>query len=236
MSGKAEKTATALSRIMPNASGPKPSRRKLLATVVENQLLYAAPILSGSMIFQNHRQLILSPQRGMAIRVASAYRTAPTDAILVVAGFTPIHLAARGRTDARRLTRNAYGMDKREAKRLAEKRIVHWWQTEWEERTKTGEWTRRLIPNVSNWVKRKHGRIGYHLTQFLIGHGCFQSYVHRFARVGSAECVSCGDENDDAEHTFFTCGRWPAKKRELEFPITASLVASFIESITNTII
>jgi len=35
--------------------------------------------------------------------------------------------------------------------------------------------------------------------------------------VGSAECVSCGDENDDAEHTFFIYGRWAAKKRELEF-------------------
>jgi len=85
-SGKAEKTATALSRIMPNVGGPKPSRRKLLATVVENQLLYAAPIWSGSLVFQNHRQLILAPQRRMAIRVASAYRTVPTDAILVVAG------------------------------------------------------------------------------------------------------------------------------------------------------
>jgi len=130
VNGKAEKTATALSQIMPNVGGPKPSRRKLLATVVENQLLYAAPIWSGSMMFQNHRQLILAPQRRMAIRVASAYRTAPTDAILVVAGFTPIHLAARGRTDARRLTSNAYGMDKREPKRIAEERIVHWWQTE----------------------------------------------------------------------------------------------------------
>jgi len=135
----------------------------------------------------------------------------------VVAGFTPVHLAARGRTDARRLTSNAYGMDKREAKRLVEERIIHWWQTEWEERTLTGEWTRRLIPDISKWVKRKHGRIGYHLTHFLIGHGCFQSYLHRFALVGSDECVSCGDKNDDAEHTFFNCGSWAAKKRELEF-------------------
>ncbi|KAL4108081.1 hypothetical protein QTP88_018336 [Uroleucon formosanum] len=114
---------------MPNVGGSKPSRRKLRAT--------------------NHRQLILAPQRRMAIRVASAYRTTPTDPILVVAGFTSIHLAARGRTEARRLTSNAYGMDKRVAKRLTEGRINHWWQTEWEERTKTGEWTRRLIPNVS---------------------------------------------------------------------------------------
>jgi len=123
-SDKAEKTATALSQIMPNVGGPKPSRRKLLATVVENQLLNATPIWSGSLIFQNHRQLILAPQRKMAIRVASAYRTAPTDAVIVVAGFTPIHLATRGRAEARKLTNNPYGIDKKEEKRLVEERIV----------------------------------------------------------------------------------------------------------------
>lgn len=218
-SGKADKAATTLSRKMPNVGGPKPCKRKLLATVVENQLLYAAPIWSTSLIFHNHRLIILGPQRRMAVRVASAYRTAPTDTILVVAGLTPIHLAARDRSDVRRLTNNTYGMNKNEAKRLAEERIVHWLQTELEENTETGEWTRILIPNVNKWVKRKHGRIGYHLTQFLIGHGCFQSYLHRFARVASAECVYCGYEDDNAEHTFFNCGRWASKKRGLEIMV-----------------
>jgi len=41
--------------------------------------------------------------------------------------------------------------------------------------------------------------------------------------VDSAECVSCGDEKDDAEHTFFVCGRWAAKKRELEFMLGEDL-------------
>lgn len=60
-SGKADNTATALSRIMPNVGGPKPCKRKLLATVVENQLLYAAPIWGASLIFHNHRRIILGP-------------------------------------------------------------------------------------------------------------------------------------------------------------------------------
>ena len=27
-------------------------------------------------------------------------------------------------------------------------------------------------------------------------------------KVGSPTCLYCGDEKNDAEHTFFDCGRW----------------------------
>jgi len=44
VAAKATNTAAALTRLMPNVGGPKQRKRQLLATVIENQLLYAAPI------------------------------------------------------------------------------------------------------------------------------------------------------------------------------------------------
>jgi len=41
---KAQTTALALSRLMPNLSGAGPKKWRLLATVVESRLLYGSPI------------------------------------------------------------------------------------------------------------------------------------------------------------------------------------------------
>lgn len=41
---KALKSAAALTRLMPNVGGPSPTRRKLLTSVINSQLLYAAPV------------------------------------------------------------------------------------------------------------------------------------------------------------------------------------------------
>ncbi|KAL4103861.1 hypothetical protein QTP88_019196 [Uroleucon formosanum] len=41
---KAARSAAALSRLMPNISGPAQWKRRLLTSVVESQLLYAAPV------------------------------------------------------------------------------------------------------------------------------------------------------------------------------------------------
>jgi len=43
-SNKATRTASALSRLMPNVGGPSHNKRKLLTSIVHSQLLYATPI------------------------------------------------------------------------------------------------------------------------------------------------------------------------------------------------
>ncbi|CAI6355471.1 unnamed protein product [Macrosiphum euphorbiae] len=50
----------------------------------------------------------------------------------------------------------------------------------------------------------------------LTGHGCFQAKLYSFTRAESPHCLSCGDNIDDAEHTFFKCGRWARKLADLE--------------------
>jgi len=97
---KAAKTASALARLMPNVGGPSPEKRRLLTTVVNSQLLYAAPIWHGALNYQHNRKTISSPQRKMTLRIASAYRTVNNDAVMLMAGIVPIHLLANERTSS----------------------------------------------------------------------------------------------------------------------------------------
>lgn len=150
----------------------------------------------------------------MAIRVACSYRTVSTAAILVVAGITPVHLVAWGRGEIRRLTLT--GMIPQATKVAIGEKIWKWWQDEWDDNQEVGAWTKRLVPYIRPLVNRGHGDVGYHLAQFLTGHGCFQQYLFRFARVVGPECVSCGHQGDYAEHAFFDCDRWYRRRRELE--------------------
>lgn len=225
-SDRASKTTAALSRLLPNVGGPTQAKRKLLASVVNSQLLYASPVWCSSLVFQNHRNTILGPQRRMALRVARAYRTVSTAAILVIASCTPVHLIARGRGEARRLAES--GVAPPVAMRIVDELVWSWWQAEWSEEEGVGQWTKRLIPSVRSWVNRRHGSISYHLAQLLTGHGCFQQYLFRFARVTGPECVSCGQPSDCAEHTFFDCDRWYARRRALEVSVDCEITPETI--------
>lgn len=60
---KAGKTAGALERILPNVRGAKQDKRKIIASTVQNQLLYGAPIWAGALKFQNNINTLLGPQR-----------------------------------------------------------------------------------------------------------------------------------------------------------------------------
>ncbi|KAL5232598.1 hypothetical protein ACI65C_000008 [Semiaphis heraclei] len=103
---KALRTTVALFRLMPDVRGPRPLVRKLLNSVVRSQLLYAAPVWNSSLLFHNHSQLLLGPQRAIALRVTSAYRTVSMMEIMVVTSIVLVHLMVRGKTDLRRMLQN----------------------------------------------------------------------------------------------------------------------------------
>lgn len=215
---KAGATAEALSRIMPNVRGPGPRARKLLATVVNNQLLYAAPIWAGALMFDCNIGVLEGPQRKIALRTAMAYRTVSTQAILVVAGMLPAHLLANERQrNYKRMRKGEPGDDVAERERSFDI-----WQEEWGITTK-GRWTWRLVKDVRQWTKRKHGECNFHLTQMLTGHGCFGHYLHRFKKRLDPRCVDCGAAVDDAEHTIFRCDRWWWQRRVLEVQTGADM-------------
>jgi len=208
-SAKAVSTASSLARLMPNIGGATQLKRKLLATVVHSQLLYAAPIWANALEYEINVKTILRPQRTIALRVAMAYRTVSTQAIVVVAGFLPAHLMARERQRRYR--------DRIPEEEAREDTYIKW-QQEWDT-ADTGRWTRRLIKDVKKWSTRKHGMVDFHTTQMLTGHGCFGEYLHRFRRLVDPKCVDCLFQRDDAEHAIFHCDRWWSLRRALEVDI-----------------
>jgi hypothetical protein len=241
---KAAKGVTALSRLMANTSGPRASKRRLLMAAVQSVLLYGAEVWADSMHKQMYRKRLLQVQRRSALRVASGYRTVSEAAILVIAGCIPIHLVAQERKAIyhrkREVGRKVASVEERSL-------TMETWQRAWENEQK-GRWTARVIALVGPWTERRHGEVGYYLTQFLSGHGYFRSYLWRMRKVTSAECLYCPGSTDDAEHTFFACDAWEEQRAALEAevgiwsPETAveimlqgekewSLVAHFVEEI-----
>jgi len=89
---KAGRTASALERILPNVRGERQDKRKILATTVQNKLLYGAPIWADALQFENNVKMILGPQRKIALRTAMEYRM-----VSMSAGTIPIHLMASER-------------------------------------------------------------------------------------------------------------------------------------------
>ena len=92
---KAIQCGANLARLMPNIGGPREATRRLAASVVHSNLLYAAPVWGG--VLQKHaiQRRLFSAQRGVALRIVLAYKTVSTSAVLVVASVPPIDLLTK---------------------------------------------------------------------------------------------------------------------------------------------
>lgn len=88
------------------------------------------------------------------------------------------------------------------------------WQEEWEQGV-VGRWTYRLIPNIVNWKKRKHGQLDFHMTQILTGHGVFSTFRKKIGKADSDECWYHRDRPDNPEHTVTECDEWEEERREM---------------------
>lgn len=191
---KAGTMAAKLSRILPNIRGPRASKRRVMANAVTSIILYAAPVWSHMLQTKKYKDLINKAQRRVLLRVCSSYCTAATKALQVAAGCTPLHLLAEQRTAN-------WG---KEVALITDKEVRKKWQEEWEAEEEVAQWTKKLIPNISEWVDREHGEIDYYLSQIITGHGCFGHYLERFKLKTNDNCQYCG-YSDTPKHTFFEC-------------------------------
>lgn len=227
---KAGRTCMALCRIMPNTRGPKYLRRKVLAGVVVNIILYAAPVWAECTKFKTYRQKIISVCRIAALRVCCAFRTVSDEAAFVIAGMIPIDILAR---EAGHISASRGLPDSSSAISDAKENSITEWQARWSNSAK-GRWTHTLIPDIGTWYSRKHGYVNYYLTQFLSGHGCFRSYLYRFGRDSSPFCPYCIGIMEDPEHVFFVCPRFSLERANMERLVGSSVCPDNIVQIMLT--
>jgi hypothetical protein len=95
--GKAQKAAMSLSRLMPRENGPTENKRRLLASVAESIILYAAPMWAQGCRYRKYVKKLLGVQGILAIRISRSYRTTTTEALFVLARVIPLDLMARER-------------------------------------------------------------------------------------------------------------------------------------------
>ena len=136
-SAKAIQCGATLTRLMPNIDGPREAKKRLVASVVNSKLLYVAPIWTSAL--NNHAipKKLFSAQRGVVMRIISAYRTISTSAVLVLASVPPIDLLAEERKETFQLRKELTCLtnlqDIARAKEAIHKdgrrRLVEKWQT-----------------------------------------------------------------------------------------------------------
>uniref|UniRef100_A0ABD2W3R6 Reverse transcriptase n=1 Tax=Trichogramma kaykai TaxID=54128 RepID=A0ABD2W3R6_9HYME len=140
VSAKAASVIGALTRIMPNSGGPRSSRRKLSAHVVDSILLYGAPIWSTAAQKRAYIRQAESAHRRACLRVIGGRPHVSYEATYVLAGIPPLALLADERA-------RLYGRRREDAEDEERLATLSKWQEVWDRSTKA-RWTHRLIPNI----------------------------------------------------------------------------------------
>ena len=73
------------------------------------------------------------------------------------------------------------------------------------------------------------GEVNYYLTQLLSGHGYVRKYLFKMGKITLPNCIYVDASIDDAEHTFFHCGRWRLERMNLETKVGACTIDNFCD-------
>ena len=168
---KAIQCGVVLTRLMPNIGGPREAKRRLVASVVNSKLLYAAPVWTRALNNHAIRKKLFSRQKGVVLRIVSAYGTVSTSAALVLPSVLPIELLTEERKETFQLRKELTCLTnlqevaraKVAIRKDGRRRLVEKWQTRWHG-DQDGRWTHRLIPELATWLDRKHGQVGFYLA------------------------------------------------------------------------
>jgi len=150
---RARKATVALARIMPNVGGPKQSKRRLLSSVVNSKLMYAAPVWAKVVGGVARNREMLSQT---ALRVARYYRTVSDMATMVIANMSSGHLLTDERSRVgvrRRATGIMSPAFKHEISNKERAETMSRWQHLWSGSAE-GHGTKRLLSNVIRWSRR----------------------------------------------------------------------------------
>lgn len=197
------------------------AKRRIIASVVEAKLLYGCEVWFSRMPGCAFK-VLETVQRNAALRIIQGFPTISADAAFVLSGMVPIRIKAEARSSKHRT-----GL------RATDEQIARKWQTRWD-KADSGAWTRRLIPNIQMWTKRRHGELTHTTTQFLSGHGAFASHLYQMNRAPSATCKSCNNKTETAEHLLFHCDSF-ASEREADQRTKQLTADTIINKMTENI-
>lgn len=228
---KAGKTAANLARLMPNIKGPDNEKRNILASVVYSTLLYGAPIWGKITRWKKYVNLLEKVQRRVMLRLARAYRTSATVVLQVITGSLPIELMVEEKIKVYEMKKNKKTVEEEDGRENEEEtmrreinesekseedikqEMIEKWKLKWQMEVNKGQWTKRLIPDIEEWIKRKHGKLTYEISQFLTGHGSFGSYLFKIKKTRNENCIYCRSPKDNPEHAMFQCTRFLEQRR-----------------------
>lgn len=175
--------------------------------------------LTGTM-----RKTLVSSQRLALIRVAKAYRTVSAESMPVVAGVLPIDLEIQRKVISYKIRRKINfsweeisiewetngekttdGLTVPEVWKKVENQLMETWQDRWTHSTK-GRMTFNYFQTVQNRMKLSWITPNFYVTQFLTGHGCFNSKLNDLKIIRNDKC-KCG-ARETPEHMLFDCNEY----------------------------
>ncbi|XP_029173701.1 uncharacterized protein LOC114942493 [Nylanderia fulva] len=236
---RVERTAIALSRLLPNLGRPEESVRRLYAGTVHSMLLYGAPVWAEKLCATRKlKDSVHRVQRRVACRICRDYRTISGVAAGVLAGIPPAELLTRMYADIYRRTCELKEEGKvitdrvRSVVKVHHRRIlIERWVGDLQNPRSPGRRTvEAVLPCFKEWLDRAHGGVTYRMTQVLIGQGCFGEYLGRIKRERTTNCHHCGHQRDDAEHTLEGCPSWGCERADLVAAVGRDLTMPTIVS------
>uniref|UniRef100_A0A182JHP7 Uncharacterized protein n=1 Tax=Anopheles atroparvus TaxID=41427 RepID=A0A182JHP7_ANOAO len=144
---------------MRNHSGPRSSKRRLLAGVVSSIMRYAAPVWHAGLATKSYRLRLESAQRIVARRVGYTFRLVRYWSAILVAGIIPISLQVE--EDARvyhRLRATDLPIEAAAVRQEERRTTLDRWQARWDatiavgspENSRFTRWAHRVIPSVDH--------------------------------------------------------------------------------------
>lgn len=212
---KATRSLNALAAIL-RTKHARMARRRVIARVVEGQLLYGCEVWFGRMTAAALKDLE-AIQKKAAVAIARGFHSMSGEAALVLTGMCPIELQA----EARQLKFRGH----REIENPVKK-----WQLRWQGGEST--WTKSLIPQIEPWLSRRHGELSSHVTEMLSGHGHYGSFLKITGKLPSPMCTTCGTR-ESARHVLLNCPKYDEERTAAGLQGECNLKRIITKMLTN---
>lgn len=198
----------------------------LYKSVFIPRICYAASVWAEEcMRHYHHRTRANMAQRRPLLTITKAYKTTSTEALQVLAGVPPLDLElirlAKVERDQDAVRRGDLTATEAAVRAEQHNRVTtHRWNTRWV-LSKKGRCTMSWFPTVHDRLRRRWFIPDHFTSQFMSGHGCFNSSLHRYNLCDTTRC-GCGFPEETAEHVLRDCPIFDQERKDLILAVQAA--------------